>query len=227
MLLGQDAGRSPRERLLPSTASISPHRMPRQLPSGCSTRCRSATGVLLAASGVSPPALPLREDLRTRLGWGLVYEIFPLDDAEKARALAAYAAQRGLPLGDDVVGYLLAHGRRDMRALLERFRRSIGTRLPPSARSRCRCSRLAAARAGLGADGSAQHLGTTWSGGASGRPAAASRISLRSACRLLRARFAGSCQPTPPRGVNGAIRGHDVKNARPDPDYPKTRQNAG
>jgi len=76
-------------------------------------------GHLLAASRVPPPAMPLREDLRTRLGWGLVYEIVPLDDAEKTRALAAFAAQRGLRVGDDVIGYLLAHGRRDMRALLD------------------------------------------------------------------------------------------------------------
>jgi DnaA family protein len=75
-------------------------------------------GHLLAASRVSQPALPLREDLRTRLGWGLVYEITPLADAEKPAALAAYAAQRGFRLGDDVIGYLLAHGRRDMPALL-------------------------------------------------------------------------------------------------------------
>ena len=75
-------------------------------------------GHLLAASRVSQSALPLREDLRTRLGWGLVYEIAPLADAEKAAALAAYAAQRGFRLGDEVIGYLLAHGRRDMPALL-------------------------------------------------------------------------------------------------------------
>jgi DnaA family protein len=73
---------------------------------------------LVAASRVSPAALPLREDLRTRLGWGLAFEVAALADAEKAAALAAYAAQRGLPIGDDVIGYLLAHGRRDMPTLL-------------------------------------------------------------------------------------------------------------
>ncbi len=73
---------------------------------------------LVAASRVPPAALPLREDLRTRLGWGLVFELVALSDTEKAAALAAYAAQRGLPIGDDVIGYLLAHGRRDMPALL-------------------------------------------------------------------------------------------------------------
>ena len=72
----------------------------------------------VAASRVPPAALPLREDLRTRLGWGLVFEIVAPSDTEKAAALAAYAAQRGLPIGDDVIGYLLAHGRRDMPALL-------------------------------------------------------------------------------------------------------------
>ncbi len=95
---------------------------------------KERNGHLLAASRLSPPALPLREDLRTRLAWGLVYEIHPLADAEKAAALAAYAAQRGLRLGDDVIGYLLAHGRRDMQALLETLsaldRHSLATKRP-------------------------------------------------------------------------------------------------
>lgn len=73
---------------------------------------------LVAASQVSAAALPLREDLRTRLGWGLAFEVAALADADKAAALAAYAAQRGMPIGDDVIGYLLARGRRDMPALL-------------------------------------------------------------------------------------------------------------
>jgi DnaA family protein len=75
-------------------------------------------GHLLAAASAAPASLPLREDLRTRLAWGLVYEIAPLSDADKAGALSAYAEQRGFRLGADVIGYLLAHGRRDMPALL-------------------------------------------------------------------------------------------------------------
>src|SRR5262249_43822734 len=51
-------------------------------------------GHLLAAARMAPAALPLRADLRTRLGWGLVYEVTPLADADKPAALAAYAAQR-------------------------------------------------------------------------------------------------------------------------------------
>jgi DnaA family protein len=79
---------------------------------------KERSGHLVAASRVSAAALPLREDLRTRLGWGLAFEVVVLSDADKAAALAVYAAQRGLPIGDDVIGYLLAHGRRDMPALL-------------------------------------------------------------------------------------------------------------
>ena len=63
-------------------------------------------------------ALPLREDLRTRLGWGLVYEVVPLADEEKAEALATYARQRGFDLSPEVIDYLLHHGRRDMPSLL-------------------------------------------------------------------------------------------------------------
>ena len=62
-------------------------------------------------------ALPIREDVRTRLGWGLVYEVVPLADSDKPAALLDYARRRGFTLGDDVIRYLLAHGRRDMTAL--------------------------------------------------------------------------------------------------------------
>jgi DnaA family protein len=72
---------------------------------------------LLAASRTPLATLGVREDLRTRLGWGLVYEALPLLDEEKPAALAAYARQRGFELSADVIDYLLRHGRRDMGSL--------------------------------------------------------------------------------------------------------------
>jgi DnaA family protein len=75
-------------------------------------------GRLLVASRAPLGGLPLREDVRTRLGWGLVYEVLPLQDEEKAAALATYAAQRGFRLSSEVIDYLLRHGRRDMRSLV-------------------------------------------------------------------------------------------------------------
>lgn len=78
-----------------------------------------ASGGQLVAAAAGPPArLPLRDDLRTRLGWGLVYEVAPLTDADKPAALARFARERGFRLGDDVIAYLLVHGRRDMGALV-------------------------------------------------------------------------------------------------------------
>lgn len=75
-------------------------------------------GRLIAASSAPLAALPLREDLRTRLGWGLVYEVLPLADEDKPAAMAAFAAQRGFHLSADVIDYLLRHGRRDLPTLL-------------------------------------------------------------------------------------------------------------
>ena len=89
-------------------------------------------GRLLAASRMPLATLALREDLRTRLGWGLVYEVLPLVDAEKPAALDAYARQRGFALSVEVIDYLLRHGRRDMPSLLATLaaldRHSLATR---------------------------------------------------------------------------------------------------
>jgi DnaA family protein len=93
---------------------------------------RAAGGALLVAADAAPVRLPLRDDLRSRLGWGLVFEILPLADEEKPAALVAWARLRGLALSDDVVAYLLAHGRRDMASLLATLtaldRHSLATR---------------------------------------------------------------------------------------------------
>lgn len=95
---------------------------------------RERGGHLLVASRLSLAAASLRDDLRTRLGWGLVFEVTPLADADKPAALAAYAHERGFRLSNDVIGYLLAHGRRDMATLLGALtaldRHSLATKRP-------------------------------------------------------------------------------------------------
>ena len=63
----------------------------------------------------SPDAV--RGYLRTRLAWGLVYELVPLGDEDKALHLKAVAASRGLQLSNDIVEYLLTRLPRDMRSL--------------------------------------------------------------------------------------------------------------
>jgi DnaA family protein len=72
---------------------------------------------VLAAGGAPPAGLELREDLRSRLGWGLVYQLRAPGDHEKAAYLRAEAARRGLRLPDEVLAYLLSHLPRDLATL--------------------------------------------------------------------------------------------------------------
>jgi len=80
-------------------------------------RLKMAGGQLLTAAPQPPAHLDLREDLRTRLGSGLIYRLLPLSDAEKAAALATQARERALKLTPESIDYLLRHAPRDMRAL--------------------------------------------------------------------------------------------------------------
>ena len=81
-------------------------------------RLAAAGGHLVVGAAAPPARLALRDDLRTRLGHGLVYEMLPLRDAAKPAALARHAQERGLPLPDDVIAFLLARYPRDMPSLL-------------------------------------------------------------------------------------------------------------
>ena len=72
---------------------------------------------MLAAGNAPPAQLPLREDLKSRLAWGLVYQVKLLSDEERSTYLRAEAARRGMQLPDEVVAYLLTHMRRDLRSL--------------------------------------------------------------------------------------------------------------
>ncbi|MBB5213824.1 DnaA regulatory inactivator Hda [Parapusillimonas granuli] len=72
---------------------------------------------LILAGDRAPLAMPLREDLRTRLGWDLVFRLDPLSDDDRARALKQRASDRGLELSTEVVNWVLTHYARDMSRL--------------------------------------------------------------------------------------------------------------
>ncbi|MGE0876766.1 MAG: DnaA/Hda family protein [Burkholderiales bacterium] len=78
---------------------------------------REHGGKVLAAGSAPPAQLKLRDDLRSRLGWGLVYQVKALTDDDRALYLAAEGSRRGLELSDEVIRYLLSHVRRDMPSL--------------------------------------------------------------------------------------------------------------
>jgi DnaA family protein len=80
--------------------------------------------VPIAAAGRVPPIdLPLREDLRTRLGWGHVFAIEPLGEAEARAALRRETDRRGIFLSDDVMDYLLNRFARDLKHLMAQIDR--------------------------------------------------------------------------------------------------------
>ena len=78
---------------------------------------RQSGGTVLAAGNAPPAQLPLREDLKSRLAWGLVYQVRTLTDEERAAYLRAESARRGFKLADEVISYLLTRMRRDLRSL--------------------------------------------------------------------------------------------------------------
>ena len=73
---------------------------------------------IFMAGKAAPANLDLREDLRTRLGWGLVFQTHLLDDDEKIQALEQAAQARGLVLSADVLPWLLNRFYRDMPNLM-------------------------------------------------------------------------------------------------------------
>lgn len=79
---------------------------------------REAGETLIVAGDAAPTQMGLRDDLATRLAWGLVYQLHPLTDAEKALALKNHAFERGMKLPDEVLDYCLRYLRRDLATLM-------------------------------------------------------------------------------------------------------------
>ena len=79
---------------------------------------KEAGGLLICAGLHAPTQMGLRDDLATRLAWGLVYQLHPLNDAEKTAALQNHAKERGMKLPDEVTDYCLRYLRRDLPTLM-------------------------------------------------------------------------------------------------------------
>ncbi|WP_428603451.1 DnaA regulatory inactivator Hda [Sedimenticola sp.] len=81
-------------------------------------RLREQGKSLLVTAHCGPLNLPIAlADLRSRLSWGLCYQLQPLDDNDKIAALTAAAARRGLTLSEETARYILRHTQRDMGSL--------------------------------------------------------------------------------------------------------------
>ena len=73
---------------------------------------------LITTSLAAASNLQIREDLKTRLVWGLVFQMHALSDSEKLQALEQAAAERGLQISSEVAPWLLKHFHRDMPSLM-------------------------------------------------------------------------------------------------------------
>lgn len=74
---------------------------------------------VLAAGALPPADLKLRDDLRSRLGWGHVHGLEVLDEPERRAVLRQEADARGLFLSDEVMSYMLNRFSRDLGSLMQ------------------------------------------------------------------------------------------------------------
>ena len=74
---------------------------------------------VLAAGSVPPADLVLRDDLRSRLGWGHVYQLHALSEAERRAVLRKQADARGIFLSDEVINFVLSRFSRDLSSLMQ------------------------------------------------------------------------------------------------------------
>ena len=74
---------------------------------------------VLAAGELPPADLALREDLRTRLGWGHVFQLQVLSEPELRGVLRCEADARGVFLGDEVMDFMLTRFARDLGSLTQ------------------------------------------------------------------------------------------------------------
>ena len=74
---------------------------------------------VLATGALPPSDLKLRDDLRTRLGWGHVFALQALDEPQRRAVLRASAEARGVVLSDEVMDFMLTRFSRDLGSLMD------------------------------------------------------------------------------------------------------------
>jgi DnaA-homolog protein len=74
---------------------------------------------VMAAGELAPVNLRLREDLRTRLGWGHVFHLQVLTEPERRAVLRQEADARGVFLSDEVMDFMLTRFSRDLGSLMQ------------------------------------------------------------------------------------------------------------
>ena len=74
---------------------------------------------VLAAGSLPPSDLALRDDLRSRLGWGHVFGLKVLSEPERRAVLRQTADARGVFLSDEVMDFMLTRFSRDLGSLME------------------------------------------------------------------------------------------------------------
>lgn len=79
----------------------------------------AAGGIFLTTGSSAPLHWPIRDDLRTRLASGLIFELHAAPQDELPNLIAAYAQQRGITLSEEVLAYVLTRTQRNIAALCQ------------------------------------------------------------------------------------------------------------
>ncbi len=78
------------------------------------------SGALIVSGSAPPGRINLElKDLESRLSYGGVYHVHPLDEDQKQQALRRQARSRGFYLDEKVIAFIMSHCDRDTRSLFD------------------------------------------------------------------------------------------------------------